>query len=146
MGKLRLTMTADPARLLLCHRGHRVRSLLLAAIAGLLAVPAPACAEEPLFLRIRPNGSDSPGSPDRASDEALAARARAMREAVWTRSDTRARIAIASVCTGCLKPMPGATVRPAGRRDASDAVPQAAGIYAFAPSASDPSPALADSR
>jgi hypothetical protein len=32
------------------------------------------------------------------------ARARAAREAVWERADRRARIAIASVCSGCLQP------------------------------------------
>lgn len=50
-----------------------------------------AFAQEPLFLRIRP-------IPEPGSAEA----ARAAREAVWARSEARARTAIASVCTGCL--------------------------------------------
>ena len=50
-----------------------------------------AAAEEPLFLRIRPQPrTGSAGAADAA------------REAIWTRSQTRARAAIASVCTGCL--------------------------------------------
>lgn len=68
----------------------RLPSLRFAAILT-LAPPAAAQAQEPLFLRIRP-----------ASPEA----AFAAREAVWTRSHERARIAIASVCTGCLLPVP----------------------------------------
>ncbi|GEP10737.1 hypothetical protein [Methylobacterium gnaphalii] len=71
-----------------------MRSLLSAILAGSTLMASPAFAEEPLFLRIRPN-----------DDEAVAARARALREAVWARSDRRARIAIASVCTGCMKPL-----------------------------------------
>jgi hypothetical protein len=50
----------------------------------------PAQAQEPLVLRIRPSTPE---------DVAFAAR-----EAVWERSERRARIAIASVCTGCLLP------------------------------------------
>jgi hypothetical protein len=50
-------------------------------------------AHEPLFLRIRPQ-ADSVAAEIRA--------ARAAREAVWERSSARARLAIASVCTGCI--------------------------------------------
>jgi hypothetical protein len=64
--------------------------LRLAAVILTLAAPAAAQAQEPLFLRIRPF------SPEAAF---------AAREAVWTRSHERARIAIASVCTGCLLPV-----------------------------------------
>lgn len=72
-----------------------MRGLRLVVLAATcLALPS-ARADEPLLLRIRPN-----------DDAAVAARARALREAVWARSDRRARIAIASVCTGCLKPLP----------------------------------------
>jgi hypothetical protein len=95
MVKRRLTVLADPRDLWIRQREPRMRSLLFALLAGSLWVPPPALAEEPLFLRIRPN-----------DDVADATRARALREAVWARSDRRARIAIASVCTGCLTPIP----------------------------------------
>ncbi|KAB7783058.1 hypothetical protein F8B43_4352 [Methylorubrum populi] len=53
-------------------------------------------AQEPLYLRIRAN-------PDARLDGASGpATAGPSRESVWERSDRRARIAIASVCTGCL--------------------------------------------
>ena len=56
---------------------------------GLLALaPAPALAEEPLFIRIRP------------LSEAEAARA--AREMLWARRQAHARAVIESVCTGCL--------------------------------------------
>jgi hypothetical protein len=69
--------------------------LVLAGLAGSSLFAPLAHAQEPLFLRIRPN-----------NDDGAAARARALREEVWARSDRRARIAIASVCTGCMKPLP----------------------------------------
>lgn len=69
----------------------------LAAVAGL----QPTHAHEPLFLRIRPAGV--------LSDEEVARQARLAREAVWTRSDQRARAAIASICAGCLRSDPAAT-------------------------------------
>lgn len=87
-----------------------MRSLLFLVLAGASLIVPPASAEEPLFLRIRPSDDDA----------AVAARARALREAVWARSDRRARIAIASVCTGCLKPLPSA---PPGDRDGATAGP-----------------------
>ncbi|WP_233382100.1 hypothetical protein [Methylobacterium sp. C25] len=80
-----------------------MRSLLPVLLAGAVLAASPASAEEPLFLRIRPN-----------DDAAVAARARALRASVWARSDRRARIAIASVCTGCMKPL--APVPPDGVR------------------------------
>ncbi len=56
---------------------------------GCLAVaPAPARAQEPLFIRIRP-------MPD-------AAATRAAREMLWARRQAHARAVIESVCTGCL--------------------------------------------
>jgi len=105
---------------------------LVAGLAAVLLVPAaaPAMAEEtaPLYLRIRPpdarpaetgtGGSgrdDGAGASGGVSAGALAdaeanRRARAAREAVWERSNARARVIIASVCTGCMKPMPPAPV------------------------------------
>lgn len=66
------------------------------ALMGLLALTASAGAQEVLFLHIRPQ-------PDRGplgnAGSALAAR-----EAVWERSNARARVIIESVCTGCLGP------------------------------------------
>lgn len=62
------------------------RMVLAFVLAGL----TPAQAQEPLLLRIRSSTPD--------------AVAYAEREAVWERSERRARIAIASVCTGCLLP------------------------------------------
>ncbi|MGU3540854.1 hypothetical protein [Methylobacterium sp. A54F] len=67
------------------------------------ALAQEASAHEPLFLRIRPQ-ADGVAAAGREAD-ALAAEiraARAAREAVWERSNARARLAIASVCTGCL--------------------------------------------
>ena len=84
--------------------------LAVALLAGLPAGAAtPAHAQEPLLLRIRPNATLLPeggGSGERLSDAEVAARARVAREAVWQRAERRARIAIASVCTGCLGPAP----------------------------------------
>lgn len=89
-----------------------MRSLLLAC----LFVPATlsAATAEPLLLRIRPNGSlpEALGSAGPLSDAEIAAQARAAREAVWERSNRRARIAIASVCTGCLPARPPNLSRP----------------------------------
>ena len=73
-------------------------------------------AEQPLFLRIRPQASASLGSGGSAAysgaltDAEIARQARAAREAVWERAAARARIAIASVCTGCLRPEPAGSV------------------------------------
>ncbi|GJE45158.1 hypothetical protein [Methylobacterium soli] len=69
-------------------------------------------AERPLFLRIRPQMPASLGGGGSAAlsgdlaDAEIARQARAAREAVWERAAARARIAIASVCTGCLRPEP----------------------------------------
>lgn len=107
----------------------QLSGLAAVLLAGASAV-APAMAEEgaPLYLRIRPpearttetgtGGSirdDDTAAPAGASPHALAdaeaiRRARAAREAVWERSNARARVVIASVCTGCMKPMPPAPV------------------------------------
>lgn len=100
--------------------------LLAGLAAGLLAPGASsAMAEEgqPLYLRIRPPESRTPetgtggagearredGATALADAEAIR-RARAAREAVWERANARARVVIASVCTGCMKPMPPAPV------------------------------------
>lgn len=118
----------------------RLVSASLLVIAGSLTgfMPAisefvitPAWAQEPLFLRIRPAGETSVGSGGAGpSDEEIARAARARSEAVWQRAEQRSRIAIASVCTGCLTaprpaepgPAPRAPVRP----EAADIIPAAA--------------------
>lgn len=94
---------------------------MAAGFLGLLAL-GPAMAEEPLFLRIRPQGA-SPAEigAGGASEVEAARRARAAREAVWERANARARIVIASVCTGCMKPLP-----PAPKAAQEAAVPGAA--------------------
>ncbi len=99
--------------------------LLSGLAAGLLAGASAAMAEEaaPLYLRIRPpearpveTGTGGSGREDGAASASVLAeadairRARAAREAVWERSNARARVLIASVCTGCMKPMPPAPV------------------------------------
>jgi len=62
-------------------------------------------ASEPLFLRIRPFDASRPEGIGTVGPSAHdVAAARAAREAVWERAERRARIAIASVCTGCLPP------------------------------------------
>ncbi|MEA1832721.1 hypothetical protein U8607_11570 [Methylobacterium durans] len=92
--------------------------LVIAQAAPALADPAgesafPVVADgpaQPLLLRIRPQGAPPEiGAGGGALPDAEAARrALAAREAVWERASVRARIAIASVCTGCLKPVPPA--------------------------------------
>ncbi|WP_375409324.1 hypothetical protein [uncultured Methylobacterium sp.] len=89
------------------------RLILLAILAGpILDNPRPAIAQEPIFLRIRSNpdlpaevggGRETmtPEDPDRRAF--LSRQAFLAREAVWERSRVRAEIAIASICTGCLK-------------------------------------------
>ena len=67
-------------------------------------------AQEPLFLRIRATEAartGAIGTGTAATDDDLAARARAVREAIWTRSADRAHRAIASICKGCLTPSGG---------------------------------------
>lgn len=104
-----------------------MRSLILALLAGLALPIEPVRAQEPLFLRIRPPDAAPPagvGSEPVVPDDEIARRARAAREAVWERSTRRAQIAIASVCTGCLKPAPSGPVsiesKPAGERRAAE--------------------------
>ncbi len=76
-----------------------MRGSILAILSAVLTgLPFCAAAQEPLYLRIRP----SAGEMASAGGEVDAAQARAAREAVWERAERRARIAIASVCTGCL--------------------------------------------
>ena len=112
------------------RRSILVRFAVLAS--GALSLPAaipPAGAQEPalepLLLRIRPPG-ETPrdlgvGSGAMTDDEVRQARAR--NEAVWARAERRARIAIASVCTGCLPP-----ARPPAERPSAAAVEAAAPI------------------
>lgn len=74
------------------------------ALLLILATHQTALAEEPLLLRIRPNhNEDEFGRGSAASPEAIARQAWLAREAVWERSRRNAEIAIASICTGCLK-------------------------------------------
>jgi hypothetical protein len=82
------------------------------AIAGFVLVIMPSVdgafaqepsAREPLFLRIRPAGDTPAGlGSGGSSDEEIIRAARARSEAVWQRAEARSRIAIASVCTGCI--------------------------------------------
>ncbi|KQP54343.1 hypothetical protein ASF41_11670 [Methylobacterium sp. Leaf111] len=123
----------------------RSRSAAL-AIAGSLTALAPAIgvltgslalAEEPLFIRIRPGGEASVGSGGSgAFDDAAAQAARARSEAVWQRAEARSRIAIASVCTGCLAAVPPPSVpvaAPPARADAGGLTPLAADSPAVPP-------------
>ncbi|GAB6845387.1 hypothetical protein JCM2811A_43890 [Methylorubrum rhodinum] len=64
-------------------------------------MPAAVRAEEPLYLRIRPKPS-SEAAVSAGSVQARGFGRESGRESVWERADRRARIAIASVCTGCL--------------------------------------------
>lgn len=102
------------------------RALISGLLAGLptgfaVAIPL-ARAQEPLFLRIRPAGETATDSGGAArSDDEVARQARARAQAVWDRADRRARVAIASVCTGCLMPE-RATPALSPRSEAVDAV------------------------
>ncbi|MCJ2035324.1 hypothetical protein [Methylobacterium sp. J-068] len=104
---------------------------LMPAIAACATVAARA--QEPLFLRIRPAG-DTPAGLGGAgpSDEDIARAARARSEAVWQRAEQRSRIAIASVCTGCLvasraaEPSPKSTPPAPVHPDADGVTPVAA--------------------
>jgi hypothetical protein len=78
-----MTCASSPAQ-----RPGRARIRRLAVMGLLALAPAPASAEEPLFIRIRP-----------LSD---AEAARAARETLWARRQAHARAVIESVCTGCL--------------------------------------------
>ncbi len=75
-------------------RLHFLRAAL--GLTGFLALTEIAGAQEVLFLHIRPQ-------PDRGA-LGNAGSALAAREAVWERSNARARVIIESVCTGCLGP------------------------------------------
>lgn len=113
-------------------------ALCLAPVLAFASFPlagAPASAQEPLFLRIRPADAPPPAIGSGGADAAVAT-ARAAREAVWERSTVRANIAIASVCTGCLGRPPAPTpLRPERPRPA--APPEGART---APAPADPSP------
>ncbi|GJD75722.1 hypothetical protein CFIICLFH_3965 [Methylobacterium goesingense] len=88
--------------------------------------------QAPLFLRIRPAG-DTPAGLGGAgsSDEEIIRAARARSEAVWQRAEARSRIAIASVCTGCIP-----TPRPAepipAKPPPSPSAPHADGVATIA--------------
>lgn len=69
------------------------------AILGLHSLAAAASAQEVLFLRIRPHADPAAIGTAGSARAALAAR-----EAVWERSNARARAIIETVCTGCLAP------------------------------------------
>jgi hypothetical protein len=88
----------------------RPRRVLAAVLCAAAVGPA---AAEPLVLRIRVRAEPS------------VEEVRAAREAVWTRSQTRARAVIASVCTGCLGAWPEAPGAAAGLEER--AVPGASG-------------------
>ncbi|MGU3359353.1 hypothetical protein ACLBWX_03360 [Methylobacterium sp. M6A4_1b] len=101
---------------------------------GVLAAGA-AAAQEPLFIRIRPGGEPALGiGGGGAFDEAAAQAARARSEAVWQRAEARSRIAIASVCTGCLTALPPAV----------PAVPVSAPAPSVRTDAGGPTPVAAD--
>lgn len=93
-----------PARL-------RVPSL---ALLGCLGLSAAARGQEVLFLHIRPQADPAALGGAGTAQAAIAAR-----EAVWERSNARARAIIETVCTGCLAPW----ARPAPKLVAS-AVPE----------------------
>jgi hypothetical protein len=120
------------------------------AIAGSLTALAPAIGvstagpvrsqelrQEPLFIRIRPGGEARLGSGGAdAFDDTAAQAARARSEAVWQRAEARSRIAIASVCSGCLAAVPPPTVpvaAPPVRPDAGGLTPLAADSPAVPP-------------
>lgn len=138
------------------HRPLRPRPAQFLVIAGCLSGLAPAIgsftvvparAQEPLFLRIRPVG-DSPTGLGGAGvfNEDIARAARARSEAVWQRAEARSRIAIASVCTGCLavsrptEPSLRPTPPPPALPEPNDVVP----VAADTPAASIPPLAQAD--
>ncbi len=81
----------------------RPRAIALFAAATLSAMPAAVRAEGPLYLRIRPNPVPAAAAGSGAGQGRDVGR-ESSRESVWERADRRARIAIASVCTGCLDP------------------------------------------
>lgn len=81
--------------------GGQVRAPALFAVALLSAMPAAVRAEGPLYLRIRPNPVPAATAVAGSGQERESGR-EAGRETVWERADRRARLAIASVCTGCL--------------------------------------------
>ena len=93
--------------------------------------------QEPLFIRIRPGGEARLGSGGAdAFDDTAAQAARARSEAVWQRAEARSRIAIASVCSGCLAAVPPPTVpvaAPPVRPDAGGLTPLAADSPAVPP-------------
>ncbi|MDQ0445945.1 hypothetical protein [Methylobacterium aerolatum] len=74
---------------------------MLRVVLGLagLCPSGPAHAQEALFLRIRPRPDPAALGTAGGAEAALAAR-----EAIWERSNARARTIIESVCTGCLRP------------------------------------------
>jgi hypothetical protein len=102
------------------------------ALLALLSHPGTAGAEEVLFLRIRPQADPAAVGTGGSAKAALAAR-----EAVWERSNTRARAIIESVCTGCLAPWSGPPPKLAAVAPVSD-IPEPGGLV------SDPPPGASD--
>lgn len=112
---------------------HPIRPALASAVFVLAIVSTfgtfdGASAQEPLFLRIRPAG-DTPAGLGSAgsSDEEIIRAARARSEAVWQRAEQRSRIAIASVCTGCIPASRPAELVPA-QPPPSPSAPPADGV------------------
>ena len=96
------------------RRRWRAADPAMALLGLLVLTPAPANAQEPLYIRIRP-------LPD-------AEAARLAREMLWARRQAHARAVIESVCTGCLgawkpEPVPPPTPAPAQDRIANLTVP-----------------------
>lgn len=119
------------------------RSILVCFVASassLVGTIPSARAQEPLLLRIRPLGEPAhdlgAGSGSTLDDEARQARARS--EAVWARAERRSRIAIASVCTGCLTPL-----HPPVERPSPDAIAATKDVAATDAPPSDLPPLLA---
>lgn len=113
------------------------------ALLGLGVPSGPAGAQEVLFLRIRPQ-------PETASlgTAGSAAAALAAREAVWARSNARARVILESVCTGCLAPWDPPAPRLVAAAAISE-IPAAGGVETtLPPGASEPTsdPASRETR
>lgn len=121
----------------------RRRAIALFAAAALSAMPAAVRAEGPLYLRIRSNPTPDAGTGMGRAVAAPGQGREAGRESVWERADRRARIAIASVCTGCLdarfvgRPVEASVPVVRASRSPSEAMAEAADIDPF----STPSPA-----
>lgn len=125
---------------------ERSRSAIRAAIlagGGLLAGSDASVAQEVLFLHIRPQADRGALGQAGSAQAALAAR-----EAVWERSNARARIILESVCTGCLGPWAAPAPRVVNTAAVSD-IPAPRGVESDPPlEASDATsdPAIPEKR